>query len=242
MNRLKIKDNSIIAILYVLLLNNNISILFVANNNNNSSILSHKSFIDLLSFLIVLTFFAWYIFLKIGRYFIFTSLAILLVNIQEIAPGPRILVKKYRCTSWSGTWRKRGPIFVSRWALLENIYLGANPVTLSRISRTEIGGGTGDTLFNVISFIDERDEGRVLSSERRKSLGERHANSFESFAHLCASSTLWARKSGARVGRTLEEDEEERAAKRSTIKKRRWPRMFSVPGCWRFMRSKSHLP
>lgn len=147
MNRLKIKDNSIIAILYVLLLNNNISILFVANNNNNSSILSHKSFIDLLSFLIVLTFFAWYIFLKIGRYFIFTSLAILLVNIQEIAPGPRILVKKYRCTSWSGMWRKRGPIFVSRWALLENIYLGANPVTLSRISRTEIGRGNGGYLI-----------------------------------------------------------------------------------------------
>lgn len=122
------------------------------------------------------------------------------------------------------------------------IFGGESRHVIANISHRNRGRGTGDTLFNVISFIDERDEGRVLSSERRKSLGERHANSFESFAHLCASSTLWARKSGARVGRTLEEDEEERAAKRSTIKKRRWPRMFSVPGCWRFMRSKSHLP
>lgn len=195
----------------------------------------YRSFIV---FLIVLTFFSWYIFLKIGRYFIFTSLAILLVNIQEIAP--RILVKKYRCTSWSGL-RKRGPIFVSRWALLENIYLGANPVTLSRISRTEIGGrGIPYSTSFLLSMNEMKPEFSLL--ERRKSLGERHANSFESFAHLCASSTLWARKSGARVGRTLEEDEEERAVKRNTIKKRRWPRMFSVPGCWRFMRSKSHLP
>lgn len=58
--------------------------------------------------------------------------------------------------------------------ILENIYLGVNPVTLSRISRTEIGGGRGgrgrkgDTLFNVISFIDERDEARVLSLPRKE--------------------------------------------------------------------------
>lgn len=30
--------------------------------------------------------------------------------------------------------------------------------------------------------------------------------------------------------------------KKRKIKRRRWSRMFSVPGCWRFMRSKSHRP
>lgn len=113
------------------------------------------------------------------------------MNIHEVAAGFQILVKKYRCSSAvleedQSPYQDEPPKIYIQGESRDVI------ATISHRNEQERGREPYSTSF-LLSMNQMKPE---FSPRRRKSLGERHANSFESFAHLWFSSTLWARKAG----------------------------------------------